>query len=65
MPQQYKVSGTSKVFGLEPGTTFERKIDPVQEERLLKGGAITKVRRSPAKPKPEQAKTPASADTKE
>lgn len=45
MPQRYRVSGASKVFGVAPGGTFERELDPVQEERLLKGGAITKVRR--------------------
>lgn len=63
MPQRYRVSGTSKVFGFEPGKTFERELDPVQEERLLQGGAIKKVRPRPAK-KSGRSKA-GSADNKE
>lgn len=59
MPK-YKVAGSRRVFGVEPGDTFERDIDPVTEERLLQGGAITRVStRSYRRSEPEET-TPAS-----
>lgn len=63
---KYRVTAPSKVFGVEPGKTFEREIDPVQEARLIDSGAITKVRRRsrPATENTERA-TPASAESKE
>jgi hypothetical protein len=36
----YRVSGTRKVFGHEPGTTFKRDIPAAQEASLMKSGAI-------------------------
>jgi hypothetical protein len=40
---QYRVSGTQKVFGHEPGAVFTAVLDPEQESRLLERGSITRV----------------------
>ena len=56
----YRVSGASKVFGVEPGETFEREIPPEQEAQLLAGGAIELVYGNPVdvdpEPEPEEDK---------
>lgn len=55
---KYRVAGSRRVFGVEPGDTFERDIDPVTEERLLQGGAITRVSTRRRRLEPEET-TPA------
>jgi hypothetical protein len=36
----YRVTSKHRVLGHEPGTVFEDELDPVQEARLLAGGAL-------------------------
>lgn len=45
MAQRYRVSGPNRVFGREPGTTFEREIPAEQEARLLASGALTRTKK--------------------
>lgn len=48
-------AGPSKVFGVEPGETFQRLIPPEQEARLIASGAITESKaKSPDVTKAEQ-----------
>lgn len=39
-PRRYQVAGAQAVLDHEPGAVFEADIPPVQEERLLKSGAL-------------------------
>lgn len=60
-PTEYQV-GPSEVFGHAPGKRFKAILDPVQEARLIAGGAIKKVGSTPAEPTPDpkpEAKAPA------
>jgi len=43
MKKRYRVTAPTRVLGVEPGEVFEREIDPAQEERLLKRGALVRV----------------------
>ena len=53
--QKYRVTAPSKVFGVSPGDTFERELEPIQEARLLDSGAISKVAPKKAAKSPEQS----------
>lgn len=57
-------AGPSKVFGVEPGETFEREIPPAQEARLLTSGAIKESRAQSVDVKPSE-QTPAPTQVKE
>lgn len=53
----YRVCGAFRVFGYEPGETFDKQLDVRQERRLLNSGAIEI--HTPPKPAPP-AETPAA-----
>lgn len=58
--RKYRVCGTSRVFGNEPGSTFMRELDPAHERRLIEAGSIARV----AKTRPPKAPQGARAATK-
>ena len=41
--QRYRVSGGSRVLEHAIGSTFEHDFDPIHEQRLIVGGAITRL----------------------
>lgn len=51
---KFKVQGTAKVLGHEPGTVVEAQLPRAQEERLIARGSLVKL--PPAK-KPDSAKS--------
>lgn len=56
--RNYEVSAPSAVLGHGPGESFEADLDPVQEARLLAGGAL-KVKEPVVAPKaPAKAAKP-------
>lgn len=69
MATRYRVTAPTKVFGVTPGNTFTRDLDPVTESRLIQSGAIKKVGGKAPAPKPAPtapAETKAeTAETKE
>jgi len=61
-PVKYRVNASTAVLGHEPGETFEADLDPVLEQRLLDGGALT----VPSAPSPAVKPAASGADaTKE
>lgn len=44
-PRTYRVTAPSEVLGQKSGTEFKAELDPVQEQRLLTGGALEVVDR--------------------
>lgn len=60
--EEFRVSGTSRVFGHEPGDVFEQEIPEPQRSQLIEGGAIEPTSGETGKPvsltEPKTPETP-------
>lgn len=62
---RYRVSGSQRVLGHEPGSRFEADLDPAHETRLIGAGHLTRLAEREKKPESTAAAHEASAAPKE
>lgn len=54
VPQEYRVIGTSNVWGADPGETFTKALRVGEEAALVEGGHIERVEKPAPKSKPKK-----------